>query len=143
MALSEIFSDFTRVAEEFPDGAGEFLRAWAFPGEDYGCYSTFDLLPDFKEAAVTPREFEFLWGRSFEPQDTDPNDWGYCDAEAIKAIRWFIHPNGVEVGWHWDGDGTLAFYAPEFGQRVLRNNDCKKANEWEFAALYTDKRGGE
>jgi hypothetical protein len=109
--------------------AGEFLRAWAFVGKGYGCYSTFEVRADLEKADATPREFGFLWGREFRPEDDKPDGWfGYCDADAIKAISWFKHESGIEMGWHWDGDGTLAFFVPGIG--VLRNSDCKHCDGW-------------
>jgi hypothetical protein len=112
---------------------GELLRAWAFIGKGCGCYSNFDVRPEFARADVTPREFAFLWGRYYRPDDIVPSDWGYCDGDAISEIAWFKHPSGIEMGWHWDGDGCLGFFIPQ-ANIVLRNGDCKKDHEWEFGS---------
>lgn len=136
-ALTEIIADYCQVARDHPDALGEILRAWAFPEKGhYGCYSTFEYRDGFVETGVTAREFEFIWGRPFRPDDTDPNSWGYCDVEEIQNARWFKHSNGIEMGWFWDGDGTLAFYVPEledeYHNGVVRNSDCKKDYDWQF-----------
>lgn len=134
--LDQIIIENALTSKEHPDALGEILRAWAFVGKGYGCYSNFDVRPDAVPAEVTPREFALLWGREYEGDDTSPNSWGYCDVEAMKEIRWFKHPSGIEFGWHWDGDGTLAFYVPELADEyhngVVLNRDCKKDYEWQF-----------
>lgn len=133
-ALRDIFTEHFTVSKKMANPLGELLRAWAFPGDGYGCYSNFTLRSEFVETEATAREFSMLWGRRFDPNDSDENSWGYCDVEAIKEISWFKHPNGIEVGWHWDGDGCLAFYVPEQepGHRVLATHDCKHDDEWKF-----------
>jgi len=135
-ALATIISEYCQVCKDHPNVLGEIMRAWAFPGEGTGCYSNFDVRCDFEEVAATPREFAMLWGREYNSDDENPNEWGYYDVEEIEAIRWFKHPSGIEMGWHWDGDGMLAFYIPEqedkFYSGVLINSDCKKDYAWEF-----------
>ena len=116
------------------DAIGEILRAWAFVGKGFGCYSNFDIRPEFAKVDVTPREFSFLWGRQFDPDDKDQNSWGYCDCEAIKEVNWFKHPCGIEMGWRWDGDGCLAFYVPELNA-IFSNGDCKCDYDWRFHDL--------
>lgn len=127
-ALNEILQEFALSSRSHANSLGEILRAWAFP-EEYGCYSSFDVRPEFVKVEATTREFRFLCGREFEP------DHGY-DAEEISRIQWFKHPNGIEMGWHWDGDGTLAFFIPELIEPrysgALVNTDCKKDNCWEW-----------
>lgn len=58
------------------------------------------------------------------------------DREEIELIRWFKHPNGIEMGWHWDGDGCLAFFVPELADEdytgAVTNGDCKKDYGWRF-----------
>jgi hypothetical protein len=135
--LTAIVTEYALTSIQNPNGLGEILRAWAFPGDGYGCYSNFDVRPEFVKAPVTPREFAFLWGRQFDEEDGEPDKYfGYCDGEAIKEISWFKHPNGIEMGWHWDGDGNLAFYVPELADEhysgAVVNGDCKKDNEWKF-----------
>lgn len=135
-ALDEIITEYGRVARDHPDAIGEILRAWAFTGEGTGCYSTFDVRPEFVAVPPTIREFGFLWGRDFREDDINPSDWGYCDTDAIKEISWFKHSNGIEMGWHWDGDGSLAFYVPELEDEwfngVVCNHDCKCDHDWRF-----------
>lgn len=133
--LKQIAVEHIEAIKASPDALGEVLRAWAFL-EEYGCYSCFDLRPEFEEAEPTPREFAFLWGRAFDPTDNNPNEWDYCDVATIKKISWFKHPNGIEVGWYWDGDGTLGFFVPELADKdcdgSLSNSDCKCSYGWSF-----------
>lgn len=134
-AIDQVLSEYAQAAKESPNVIGEILRAWAFPADGYGCYSTFELRPEFSKKEPSAREFEFLWGRKFDP-DSDEDGWGSQDKEEIKNIRWFVHPNGIEVGWHWDGDGVLAFFSKELESEdcdgSVVNHDCKHDDEWSF-----------
>lgn len=123
-----------------PCEIGEILREWAFPGQGYGCYSTFEVRPECQQVKASPREFAMLWGRPYEGnQRPDPSGWSSIDAEEIERIVWHKHPNGIEFGWHWDGDGTLAFYVPELLRHgILHNGDCKKADEWDWEPCKQD-----
>ena len=135
-ALAAIMTDYATVAFDHPDALGEILRAWAFPGKKYGCYSTFEVRPDVIRVEPTIREFEFLWGRSFDANNDDASGWCSIDSEEILRIQWFKHPSGIEFGWHWDGDGCLAFFVPElideYHNGCVVNSDCKKDYGWEF-----------
>jgi hypothetical protein len=133
-ALRGIFGYLLTAKRLDANDIGEMLRKWAFPGDGYGCYSTFDVRPECEEVKATKREFEFLWGRPFnDEQVADSTGWLSIDAEEIDRIVWYRHPSGIEFGWHWDGDGCLAFHVPELGSHaLLRNSDCKKDYEWEF-----------
>jgi hypothetical protein len=125
----DIIEFLANVAEADANVAGEVLRTWAFT-ESFGCYSCFDVIGEFEESQTTEREFAFLWGRPFDKDDSAPNDYDYCDIEVMNEISWHKHPSGIEMGWHWSGDGTLAFILG--GRGVLRNSDCKKDDEWEW-----------
>lgn len=114
---------------EDPNSLGELLRNWAFK-EEYGCYSCFDLIDGFSGVEVTPREFKMMWHRDYNPESTGEY-WGDPDSWYIKRISWHKHWCGIEVGWFWDGDGTLLFYVPEINA-VVMNTDCKKSYGWEF-----------
>lgn len=134
--LALILRQYADSCRHSPDALGEILRAWAFVGEGFGCYSTFEVRPEFNLVEAGPREFRFLWGRDYRRGDTKKNSWGYCDADALKEISWYAHPCGIEMGWHWDGDGNLAFYVPELEDKhydgSLHNSDCKKNYDWKF-----------
>ena len=134
LTLDDIIISHCYVSKEHPDALGEILREWAFE-ERYGCYSCFDLIDDFVEVKPTTLEFYRLMGRGFDASE-DKNGWGDSDSEILERICWFKHPNGIEVGWYWDGDGILCFYIPEleddYYNGTLSNSDCKKDNEWEF-----------
>ncbi len=144
--LQEIFSKYVDTLHTVPDAVGEVLRNWAFVGDGYGCYSNFDIRIEFQPKEVGYREFKMLMGRDYE---MILSDWGgETDEELRQEIRWFVHPNGIEMGYYWDGDGTLLFYIPElvkdeFDGTVV-NMDCKKNNGWEFGEKgWTDEPGGE
>lgn len=132
--LDDIIVKHCLISKNHPDSIGEILRSWAFKKE-YGCYSCFDLIDEFEKVEVTPREFKLLWGRDYDPNHKD-DYWGFDEKNAFEEIEWFKHPNGIEVGWHWDGDGLLGFYVPELEDEYydgsITNSDCKKNYGWEF-----------
>jgi hypothetical protein len=134
-ALEDIIKQYCLSIKDHPDGLGEILRAWAFVGDGYGCYSTFELRPEFEEVKPFCHEFKKLFGRPYSA-DTRETGWGDPDPWYLERMSWFKHPNGIEVGWLWDGDGTLCFYIPEleddFIDGTLTNSDCKKDHGWEF-----------
>lgn len=140
-ALERILDEYAQTLKQHPDAVGEVLRSWAFVGEGFGCYSNFDIRIEFQPKEVGYREFKMLMGREFEI--VSASDWGGEDDEELRqAIRWFVHPNGIEMGYYWDGDGTLLFYIPElvkgeFDGSVV-NTDCKKNYGWEFGELSTE-----
>lgn len=107
---------------EGADSLGEILRSWAFK-ESYGCYSCFDLIEGFERRPVTTGIATWILGHGLDPNDSD-------DLEVITRGFYAVHPNGIEVAWHWDGDGTLVFRLPD--GTVVANDDCKKDYGWEF-----------
>jgi hypothetical protein len=133
--LDNILVEYAKTCRDHADALGEILRAWAFPGDEYGCYSTFDVRPEFVEVSPSEREFRMIMGRGSYP---DSSDYGAIDGDSsiLKSIQWYRHPNGIEMGWYWDGDGVLAFYVPEIVDDafngVISNGDCKKDYGWEF-----------
>lgn len=134
-ALREIIIEYCQVAKDHPDALGEILRAWAFPGDGTGCYSNFDVRKDFVEVQAGPREFELLFGRPLD-EDEGENSWGWDDRAEMKRILWYKHPSGIEMGYHWDGDGCLGFFVPElideYYNGMVVNHDCKKDHDWRF-----------
>lgn len=136
--INQILTEYAIALRDHPDGLGEVLRAWAFTGDGYGCYSNFALRPEFEEVTPTEREFKILFQRPCDPNDLG-GGWGDPDSWYIKQISWFKHPNGIEVGWIWDGDGTLCFYVPDikddFVDGTVYNTDCKKDHGWEFGYI--------
>lgn len=136
--INQILTEHAIALRDHPDGLGEVLRAWAFVGDGYGCYSTFDVRPEFEEVTPTYREFRFLFGRPYD-YDTTKATWGEPDEWYLERMVWYKHPNGIEVGWLWDGDGTLCFYVPDikddFIDGTVTNTDCKKDHGWEFSYL--------
>src|SRR6185312_12602247 len=105
------------------------MRYWAFIGKGYGCYENFDVREDSNFSQMSPREVAILFGRPFDPNYE-------ADNECLKEAAWFKDKSGIEFGWWWDGDGTLAFVIPEVG--ILRNSDCKKDHDWEFESSEAD-----
>ena len=122
-----ITSDTNQIAtaNEF----GEVLRDHVFT-DQYGCYSCFDLIDGFQKADFTEREFELLMER---PRILKPHEdeWGWDDAHVMKAAQWHVNiKSDIEVGWYWDGDGTL--YIRCEGRAVI-SDDCKKDYVWRWA----------
>jgi len=133
-ALGQVITTYSYCCRYHPSALGEILREWAFIGNALGCYDDFEVRPDFTERKITEREFQFLMGRSSE-KDHD-SFWDWNDGEVFERAQWFVHPNGIEMGWFWDGDGVLVFYVPELTEDgcsgILISSDCKKTDEWKF-----------
>lgn len=135
-ALNDILLDHLDAIKESPDAMGEILRKWAFVGKGYGCYSNFDVRPEFERVAVRFDEFRKIMGRPYKSPTDHSYGWSDTDDEIMERMTWYKHPTGIEVGWYWDGDGTLCFYVPEleddYYDGTLTNSDCKKSTGWEF-----------
>lgn len=120
-------------------GFGEILRDYCFtPSDQVGCYSTFDLRPEFKklEGAVAHEFIEnFLkspsfWGEWYNTPDICAED-KKMQEEIYKGFMQNIYSNGaIIVAWHWDGDGCLLIGDLK---RIAYNSDCKKSYGWEWA----------
>jgi len=110
-----------------PNTFGEIIREFAFK-EEYGCYSCFDLLDEFKpvqEGYDIQGRLQIAMG-IHKTQDDD--DACYSQDELRKAASYFSNGK-IHIGWYWDGDGTLAIIE---GNRCAVNTDCKKAHEWRW-----------
>jgi hypothetical protein len=110
-----------------PNDFGELLRNYCFSDKPcmtmtgfhkpYGCYSTFDLKEGFKKLNEQDEIYKKLWVYS-----------GIWDTD--EKSRFFAYTNGqVNIGWYWDGDGTLVI---QCGNKVARNDDCKCDYNWEW-----------
>lgn len=133
-SLGQVITEYAHTCYNHPNALGEILREWAFIGNGYGCYENFDVREEFIKQPITEREFKFLMSR---PSEVDhENTWGFWDEDVFTRGEWYKHPNGIEMGWFWDGDGTLAFFIPEMADEIytgiLINGDCKHDNEWDF-----------
>ena len=134
--LAQIIATHAMRCRDVPDALGEILREWAFIGDGTGCYANFDVRPDLEQTEPGQREFEMLFGRSFDPSPVPDGSWGDPDSYYLERIRWYRHPCGIEVGWLWDGDGHLGFFVPElrdeFYTGFISNSDCKLDHGWRF-----------
>lgn len=128
-------------------GLGELLRAVTFVGEGYGCYQNFDVRPDAtkwsKEQLATFIEghLRTKYTRNEDDQDEDRNEGKFIPDH--RADDWRADAEGytfdedglkVDVIWHWDGDGTLAFRVKQEDGKVkhlLVHHDCKNDYEWD------------
>lgn len=116
-----------------PNKIGEILREAIFVkknASDYGCYSTFDLLPEFKEVTLINNSDLFEKLTKVLANDCDLYE---CDEDEFHqdyTIHMFSNGN-VHVAWYWDSDGTLLLISEELKMAVL-NDDCKKDYTWKF-----------
>jgi len=115
---------------EDPNEFGEELRDYIFVedkyGGDLGCYSTFDVRPEFTREECPKRIAEILMGA---PSEWNPvKEWE--EDRKKHCAYWTCGP--LFVAWFWDGDGTL--YIQE-GSRAAINIDCKKTYGWEWVKL--------
>ena len=108
-----------------PNEFGETLRnycfipdeyVYKFGGEQYGCYSTFKLRPEFESVTST-----YIYKQLRKLSGIDETD--YCN-------DFNCYSNGIiYLGWHWDGDGTLII---QEGNKIAINYDCKHDDSWEW-----------
>lgn len=107
------------------DLIGEILRAHVFVpdahGNDLGCYSTFELRPEFipvdRASALGVEMAKRLLGTSF-----------HASPEEIENVH--LYSDGrIHVGWYWDGDGVLLFMVDQI---AFINTDCKKTYGWDL-----------
>lgn len=118
---------------------GEALREYCFVGNcmDTGCYTTFNLLENFKEIKegkyfdecvkhlyenVTPHVYlnelkeKDCW---VETDDPEGNLQNYKLGEPFLFV----------VGWTWEGDGCLYL---RYNNKAVVNTDCKNNYEWRW-----------
>lgn len=123
--MAEMLFDIEYLDANF---LGEFLRDWFFkkPADgswSFGCYSTFEVRSDAIEASpgLVRAFFEQEWQEEL-------SFYGYLCRAGTMVVGCF---------WYWDGDGDLSFVISDKGKvfRTIRNDDCKKAYNWE------DKKG--
>lgn len=133
--LNEILLQHLEAIKESPDALGEILRKWTFVGHGLGCYSNFDVNPEFERVVVRFDEFRKIMGRPYN-SDSVNSGWYDTDDKIMEHMIWYRHPNGIEMGYYWDGDGILCFYVPEiendYYDGTISNDDCKKSYGWEF-----------
>ena len=99
------------------DLAGELLREVSFV-EERGACLCFDLVSGFApvEPALLSLEVRTVLLGCFAK-----------DPDQVREVTAAVHPSGLLVAWHWDGDGTLIFQS---GDWLLCNSDCKKSYGW-------------
>lgn len=115
---------------------GELLRDYCFVPDAYGgtkgCYSTFELRPEFKEvdkkSATGKKLLKHLGYNSKGLKLSKDEEWLGWQKEMYGRCKLFSNGN-IHVGWWWDGDGTLVIIE---GKRIAVNYDCKNDYEWEW-----------
>lgn len=110
--------------------AGEIYRRWAFPGPGYGCYSSFDVRTDLVSIDPLSNDHAIL-GKVLSDTDSLEAARAFFDDVGVRPAG-YRSPEGILVGWYWDGDGVLVFID---GQVALVNDDCKKDYCWKHVPL--------
>lgn len=123
--LSKIATIICDQVFEDPNFLGEVLLRHSFVGEGRGCYSDFELNPDFRESDRIRGEFS---DRFFGLPDIYTVEEYQEEVERISA---YINPEiDLSICWSWaNGDGHLIF---KIGDVVLENTDIKKDYTWKF-----------
>lgn len=123
-----IFVDINEISDA--NVLGELLRNLTFAPGDFGCYSTFDV-----RDGVTPVSgpiTEDSW--FFQAMATHCGSKEYIEEFFSAGQLYKLRANDeIYVGWHWDGDGTLAFFFKD--RFLLENSDCKKNYGWTIHSL--------
>jgi hypothetical protein len=107
------------------DCLGEILLKYCFIGEGRGCYSNFNLRPEFRLYTAGKDQFSrhllgdcisWMTESDYEQEINSINS--YIDAELDLVIVWL-----------YEHDGHLVF---KFGDIMLENTDIKKSYGWRF-----------
>jgi len=112
-----------------PNEFGELLRNYCFDDtpcmtmtgfhKPYGCYSTFELNHDLRFIKLSENNpiYKKLARLS-----------GYINSD--KKIEFYVYSNNhIDLGWWWDGDGTLIIQEKN---KIAINTDCKCDYTWEW-----------
>lgn len=108
-----------------PNLFGEIIREYAFT-EEYGCYSCFDLIGEFKPVQDG---FDIQGRLQMALGIHKTQDEQGLDNDELREKAHYFSNGKIHIGWYWDGDGTLAIIE---GNRCAVNNDCKKDYGWEW-----------
>lgn len=109
-----------------PNIFGEAIREAVFVGTGFGCYMSFDLLPEFKEIEDDDLSEKLLLLLAGDDPDAE------TPAEMITDYAPNLFSNGqVHIAWYWESDGTLLVVSEELKIAAI-NTDCKKDYGWEF-----------
>lgn len=114
-----------------PEIFGEALREYAFVGEGLGCYSTFELKPEFKEVDKTSQcgiNMILLLDTFEHSEDTYIATIKADNPEFYDNCKLFSNDK-INIGWYWEGDGTLLVM---YGDKAAINTDCKKISTWSW-----------
>jgi hypothetical protein len=121
-----IFQLIAEKAFRNPNLFGEAIREAVFTGNEFGCYGSFDLLPEFK--AIEDKILSEKLLRLLAGDDPDAE----TPEEMITDYDPSLFSNGqIHIAWFWDGDGTLLVVSEELKKAAI-NTDCKKDYGWKF-----------
>ena len=116
-----------------PDAFGELMRDTIFVDSGFGCYSQFDVEPEFKSLKDPEDELAVKMLRAVMAEDGDYELDALGEVEFMQdypGIR--AYSNGTtHCMWFWDGDGTL-FVANDELKLAAINTDCKKSYGWKW-----------
>jgi hypothetical protein len=114
-----------------PNVFGEYIRDLAFKKEneyDFGCYSTFELNPFFRDIAPDSTFGQKVLGilvDSYCPYEPVEQE----DMDFVRGAGRMVTDGGMVVAWYWDGDGVLLVGCR--GKFAI-NDDCKKDYNWKW-----------
>lgn len=115
---------------EDPNDFGEALREYCFipdsiNGGNYGCYSTFELRPEFRRVKK-----DCKLGKLLLKHLGLNEDGSIGEGEWQENMRSHLFSNGkIHLGWYWDGDGCLLIWE---GNKIAYNGDCKCSSYWKW-----------
>lgn len=90
-----------------------------------GCYSCFDLIPDFEKIDKESQFAEKILRIFGYFEQTNNNE----EKRFIKDASHMFKYKDILMAWLWDGDGHLIV---SDGKRTAQNTDCKKDYTWQW-----------
>lgn len=114
-----LLKDGRDTADLDPNELGEMMRKSLFRGSEKGCYTDFDVSPNWQKLIFDEYAFTMVMERPSEGED---------DVEVFKNGEHYTHiDRQIDAAWYWEGDGTLTFFVD--GRGII-NPDCKKQYNW-------------
>lgn len=123
-----------------PNEFGELLRDFCFDDtpvqtltgyhKPLGCYSTFDLKPEFVKIKKVNEEYvDELLSKWYGSPEEGIRQFDEDNYKQLIDNLHYSYKNNIWITWFWDGDGDLII---ECDGRCVENSDCKCDYTWSW-----------